>query len=159
METPFKAVEFAKHETITRHLMDTMQGNAQWLKDNTPRGRNIHDNGSISDSLTVIVSGRVYIARNKKYAYANIPVRFPTAFDPRCRPQVTTGIVSESARQIFCVVNGSDGGLMPKSTGFDIFVTADDASAGTSTNRWAINKGFYVNWQAMGYRLDDMYDF
>lgn len=155
METPFKAVEFKKHDTVTRDLVDAMQTNTQWLKDNTPRGRNIYDNGSIVDSLAVMICGRVSIPRNKKYAYAVKSVKFGTAFDSRCRPNVTTGIVSESARQIFCVVNGPDGTLLPTSSGFDIFVTADDAAAGTRTNRWAINKGFFVYWQAMGYRADD----
>lgn len=161
MVTPFKAIEFAKHDTITRRMLDTVQSNNQWLKDNTPRGRLIAENGAVQDKLTVLVSGRVFIARNKKYNYATRTVRFPAAFDSNCRPNVTTGIMSEGAKEIFVVVNGPSGALLPNSTGFDIQISADDAgnNASKPKNRWRIAKGFYVTWQAMGYRRNDMIDF
>lgn len=164
METPFKAVEFNKHDTVTRDLLDTVQGNNQWLRDNTPRGQFYNEHGPVTDTLTTLVGGRVHIPRSKKSPSVVKKVRLGRAFAPRCHPNVTTGIVSEHAKQIFCVVNGPDGRLLPNSTGFEIKIHAEDAEGmvrqeNKKRKKWQISKGFFVYWQAMGYRTDDMNEF
>lgn len=159
METTFKAVDFAKHDVITRDLLDIIQANNQWLSENTPRTRQIGDDGSVVDDLGIIVSGRVRIPRSKKNANSVQTVSFGKAFHPTCYPAVTTGVVSENQRQIFCVVNGPEGRTLPNASGFDIRINVDeDAWVGTGKKRWKIAKEFFVYWQAAGYRPVGVHD-
>jgi hypothetical protein len=153
METPYKAVEFTKHEVVTRQTLDQMQSNLQWIKDNTPRSRVYAPNGVPTDVLTVIVSGKALIKKNKKSDTGHANVKFRgNIFDPRCRPHVTRGINAGFQRNIFCTLHGPGKTNYPDSTGFAITVNI----AADKDKQDAIKKNFYVHWQAHGYRKDNM---
>ena len=156
MTTPFKAMAFVKNDVITKDSMDAVQANLQWLQTNTPRGRMNREGNKPTDLNTVIISGRVHIARSKKSASAVRPVRLGRAFAPHCNPNVSTGIISDSTPQVFCVVNGPGRRLIPDNTGFEIRVTLAESN---NKAKWKIAKPIFVCWQAFGYRLDDMNDF
>jgi hypothetical protein len=150
INTPYKALEFAKNDVITKDDVDQMQTNLQYIKDNTPRGRFIGPR-KIHNSLNVLIAGRTPIRKNTKSRSAYVKVEFPArAFDPGCRPAITTGIVSDQTSKIFCVVNGPGGTDYPTATGFDISVVVSKDSAQNS-----IIRDFWVDWHAYGYRTDN----
>ena len=153
--TPFKAMEFKKNDVVTLDAMDQMQANYQWIVDNTPRGQFVRLNGDRLSTRNVLVGGRVRIKRNKKEDTASARVRLGRSFSPECRPHVTTGVVSDFQRRIFCVVNGPQGINYPTSAGFDVRVNV----ASAKKKRDKIQKSFWVHWHAYGYRTDDMNEF
>lgn len=164
METPYRAVHFSKHDIIERHDMDQLQANYQWIYDNTPRGRFYKPDTTKQDTLVAVVSGRHLIRRDRKKDHAKVAVNLHKAFDPACRPAVTTGIVCDWRTKIFCVVNGPKGVNYPNASGFEIAVDMAQAhkkQAGKNHKnvRGSIRKNFWVHWQAAGYRTDDMHDF
>ena len=154
METPFRALSFVNHEVITRDKMDQLQADYQWINDNTPRGR-LYRDGGVLDYQLMLVAGKSLIRRNRKRDDQKVGVRFAKAFHPNCRPNVTTGVVADFQRQIFCTVHGPKGVNYPNYTGFEISVNI----AADNKKQDVIKKNFYVHWSAMGYRKADMNDF
>jgi len=154
--TPFRAFRFKTGEVITKDDMDQAQANLQWLQDNTPRGRFYGAAGKVMDVKTVVICGRVGIGKSTKDTTARRTVNFGKAFHPSCNPNVTTGVVSDGTKEIFCTVNGPGGRLLPDASGFDVVVNVPGA---TKKDKWKIKKPFYVYWQAYGFRADDMNDF
>lgn len=153
--TPFKAMSFVKDDVVTKDSLDQMQANYQWINDNTPRGRFYRGNGEPLDVRTLVVSGRARIRKNKKDDTGKARVRFRKAFAPNCHPHVTTGIVSDFQRRIFCVVNGPGGVNYPNANGFEIKVNI----AAEKKKNDKIQKEFWIHWHAFGYRTDDMNEF
>lgn len=154
METPYKAISFVKHEILSRDRLDQLQANYQWINDNTPRGRLFMPNRPAKNKLLVIIGGKRQINRDRKNARAKASVKFGRAFAPNCNPNVTTGIVADFQRHIFCVVNGPKGKALPDSTGFEIAVAVQDDPTTKKTE--VIKKDFFIHWSAFGYRTDDM---
>ncbi len=154
METPFRSVKLASGDVITISDMRQHEDNLQWLKDNTPRGMYLGAAGTDRKSNLLLVSGRVYIPRSKKESTVSRKVRFGDRFAPGCNPNVTTGVISDGTTSIYVVVNGRDNKALPDSSGFDLVASVADTGGA-----WKINKGFYINWQATGYRSDDLNDF
>lgn len=158
METPFRAVNFAQHDIISRDKMDQIQADLYWVYDNTPRGRLFRPNGDIlRDDLIVAIAGKKQINRNRKKSTAKASVKFGKAFAANCVPSVTTGVVADFQRNIFCVINGPKGKNLPDSTGFDISVAVQDDP--TTKKEDVIKKDFWVHWSAFGFRMDDMNEF
>lgn len=155
METPYKAVSFAKHDIITRDTLDTLQQNYQWINENTPRGRFYRGGGVPTALNVVVVAGKKEIPQNKKRDWAVVPVRLGKSFAPSCSPSVTTGVVADFQRQIFCVVHGPQGVNYPTSEGFQISVNI----ASDKPKEDVIKKNFFVHWHALGFRTDDMNEF
>lgn len=153
--TPFKAMEFKKNDVVTLDAMDQMQANYQWIMDNTPRGRFVRLSGEPQNERTVLLAGRARIKRDKKADTAVSRVRFGKAFAPSCRPHVTTGVVSDFQKRIFCVVNGPQGKNYPNANGFEVKVKIH----AVKDKRDRIEKMFWVHWHAFGYRTDDMNEF
>lgn len=160
METPYREVSFKQHDIMTRDLIDQVEQNLQWIKDNTPRGRLFRKTASgivLKDTLLIVVAGKTKINRNRKHPYASATVKFGLAFDPACSPNITTAICADHQRNLFCVINGPKGKKLPDSTGFDIHVAVQDDPKTKKVD--SIKKDFWVHWIAMGYRTDDMNEF
>lgn len=155
METPYRAVSFAKHQIIDESTMDQLQSNNQWIHDNTPRGRYYRYGSTPKDTQTVLICGRALIRRNRKSDSARVGVRFGRAFHPTCRPSVTTGVVADFQRKIFCTVHGPEGINLPTSSGFEISINI----AADRATQDSIRKSFWVHWAAFGFRRDDMNEF
>lgn len=155
MTSPFVSQSFVTNDVITKDSLDQMQSNLQWLKDNIPRGRYNYNTG-YTDENAVILCGQVKIGKSKKESVVRKRIRFGKAFAPNCTPNVTFGICSDSTREIFCVINGINGAGFPDGTGFDLVVAVPDDDR---KKAWQIKKPFYIQWQAFGYRAEDMNDF
>lgn len=160
METPYRAVGFKNHDTMTRDLMDQVQQNLQYVKDNTPRGRlfiKTKNGVTLKDDYMVIICGRVKIPRNRKKSNSRATVKFGAAFAANCTPVVTTAICADHQRNLFIVINGPNGTNQPTSSGFEVYAAVQD---NPKTKREdAIKKDFYVHWIAMGFRTDDLNEF
>lgn len=161
METPFKAISFKEHDVVTKSVLDTMHTNTQWIKENTPRARWNFPNETTRDIYGVIVSGRERIPPKKNYDTVTKSVNLRKAFAPTCKPQVVTGVVSDVGMEIFCIVNGPNGKLLPTYSGFDIKVHVDNMRAvpAGKKNPWKIPKEFFVTWHAIGWRQADINEF
>lgn len=163
METPYKAVSFSKHDTITKQDMDQLQNNYQWIKDNTPRGQFYRAEKNIEQTLLVLVAGKRLIRRHPKTDSAKVAVKFGKVFAPDCRPAVTTGVVADFQKKIHCVVNGPGKTNYPNATGFEINVNIagpkDKKGTPVRRRKDVIKKPFWVHWQAMGYRTDNLREF
>lgn len=160
METPYRTVNFKQHDVMTRDLMDQVEQNLQWIKDNSPRGRFFKKttNGIIlQEDLLVIMAGKTKISRNRKKGEARATVKFAAGFDPNCHPNVVTGICADHQRTLFLVVNGPKGKNLPDSTGFEISVAVQDDPKTKKSE--VIKKDFWVHWIAMGFRTDDLNEF
>lgn len=160
METAYRSVSFKQHDIMTRDLMDQIQQNLQYIKDNTPRGRlykNTSKGISLQDSLLVVIGGKTRIPRNRKSSTARATVKFGAAFASGSRPNVTTAVCADAQRTIFCVVNGPGGQAYPDHTGFEISCAVQDDP--TTKKPDVFKKDFYVHWIAMGFRTDDLNEF
>lgn len=160
METAYRAVSFKQHDTLTRDLMDQVQQDLQYINDNTPRGRLYRGAGSgltTTDTLLVVIAGRVKISRNRKRSDAQATVKFGAAFDPKCTPNVTTATCADHQRNFFTAVRGPNGQNFPDATGFEVYAAIQDDPTTKKTE--VIKKDFYVHWIAMGFRTDDMNEF
>jgi len=145
---------------MTRDLMDQIQQNLQFIKDNTPRGRLFRRTSSgivLKDNLLVVIAGKTKISRNRKSSTARATVKFGAAFDPVCSPNVTTAICADHQRTLFCQVNGPGGKNLPDHTGFEIYCSVQDDPTTKKTD--VIKKDFFVHWIAMGFRTDDLNEF
>lgn len=142
----FKAVNWTPNELLAEAKTDQMSDNADYLFANTPRAVYTLPGGLRRAQGIKIASGRVLIAKTLKSDSASATVRFGNFFTANCDPIVTTGIVSEGQRKIFCVINGI-GQLQPDNTGFQVGVNI--AAESKKTDKIATS--FYVAWQAMGY--------
>jgi len=169
--TPFKAMQYTRDDPITKDSLDTLQSNYQWLYENSPRGRYYEASGLPLDEKTIILAGKARIRKNRKSATERTSVRFGRTFDPRCQPHITTGIISDFQRRIYCVVNGPVGIDYPNANGFDIKATVHfdeeeikKQNKGKGKNKKKkvkpkIEREFFVAWHAFGFRADDMNDF
>lgn len=153
METPYRAVSFSKHDIITRQDMDQLEFNYRYVNDNTPRGLFHKAETKKIETYLIVVSGRATIKKKPKVDTSTVKVKFGKAFHPNCHPSITTGIVSRQTK-VFCVVHGPKKIDYPNATGFEMTVNIAD-----SGKKDKIKNNFFVNWQAMGYRTEDMYDF
>lgn len=158
--TPFKAISFVKDETITKNTMDQLQSNFQWIYDNTPRGGYFRTNGNSRDERTVLMAGRHKVMRDPKTNAGTASVSFGRGFHPDCKPHVTTGIITDKERRVWCVVNGPGGTGLPNSSGFEIKIRVmeppvkkqAEADKTKKDERVQIEKEFWVAWHAFGYR-------
>lgn len=155
METPYRAVNFSKHDPITRPDLNQVVANYQWINENTPTGRFRKPNDKLVDSYTLIIAGKARIGKKPKHDSARVRVKFGTGFDPSCHPAITTGVVCQEQRAVHCVVNGIKGTLYPNATGFEINVVIDNPNP----KKDKIKRDFFVHWSAMGYRAEDMREF
>lgn len=158
METPYRAIKFDQYDTITRDDVNQLGANLQWIHDNTPRGRmyrTVDDAPYAQEIRTVLLCGSVWVGKSKKEATVKRTVSFGKAFDPQCHPNVTTGIVSQGAGNVFCVVSGPNKKPLPDSTGCEIKVTAPDADGKIKKKNWEIAKPILIHWQAFGYRAEN----
>jgi hypothetical protein len=154
VETPYRAVNFVKHDIITKDEMDQLQTNYQWINDNTPRSR-LYFTTSSQPDMMVIIAGKKEIKANKKTDNALVKVGFGKAFAPTCRPNVTTAVNADFQTNIFCVVHGPKGINLPNSTGFEISISI----AADKKKNDVIKKPFFVHWSAIGFRENDMNEF
>jgi hypothetical protein len=148
LETPYKAVTFAKHDIVTREVMDQLETNARWIVENTPRGRFYRGSGEPRPENLVLVAGKVIIPANKNSDSATVKVSFPRAFANNCHPAVTTAVNADFQRRIHCVVTGPNNSSYPNSHGFDVKV---NVAAEDEDNDY-IKAHFWVNWIAVGFR-------
>lgn len=142
----FKAVNWTPNELLAEAKTDQLGDNGEWLYVNTPRAIYTLPGGLRRVDGVRIASGRVFIAKKDKSDSDTATVRFGNFFTARCDPIITTGIVSEHQRKIFCVVSGI-GQLQPDNRGFQVGVNI----AAESKKKDVIAHSFYVSWQAMGY--------
>lgn len=147
--TPFKAISFKKDDVVTVDQLDQLENNYQWVHDNTPRGRYHRPvDGTPLDVNTVLLGGRVQIKKNMKDDTGTASVSFGSRhFHPSCKPHVTTAVVSDFQRRIFCVVNGPGGINYPNSYGFEVKINV----AAEQDKNDKIEKAFFVSWHAFGY--------
>lgn len=155
METAYKAVTFVKHDIITRPDLDQLNSNLRWIQENTPRGRHYRDEGESRPVNIMMIAGKVHIRQNRKSDSATVGVKFERSFAPNCNPSVTTGVVADFQRKIFCVVHGPGGTNYPTNHGFQISVNI----ASENEKDDVIKKDFWVHWSALGFRKDDMNEF
>ena len=141
--TTFKVINWSPNEVISKDKMDSINQNTVWLRDNSPRAYYSTPDVSREQGLR-IASGRKPIPAGKNDS-DTVTVHFKNLFASKCQPIITTGIVSNNQRKIFCVISGL-GQLHPDNRGFDIHV---NVSAGKEKNDKI--KGFHVTWQALGY--------
>lgn len=143
--TPFKIIQWSPSEIISDDRMDNINSNLTWLHDNTPRGLYTLPGGARKSTNIKISGGRVVIPASKSDS-ASASVRFGNFFSAGCQPIITTGIVADFNRRIFCAINGF-GELQPDHTGFQVFV---NVAAEVNKND-KIASRFFVTWQALGY--------
>lgn len=143
--TPFKIIQWSPSEIISDSRMDNINSNLSWLYDNTPRGLYTLPGGARKTTNIKIAAGRVAIPPTKS-DNASASVRFGNFFSSGSQPIITTGIVSDFQRKIFCAINGF-GELQPDHTGFQVFV---NVAASKESNDY-ISSRFYITWQALGY--------
>lgn len=152
--TQFKALDFQPNEVITRDKLDQMQDNLQWINDNTPRGRLFHGNARYESDL-VIVSGRTLISR-AKYKYVGAKSQyFGPWFEPGTAVNISTGVISDQKKQVFCVVNGLGNSPHPDYRGFAIYISITTLSARPKLvkgkrQRDKPDRPIYVSWMATG---------
>ena len=152
---PYRAVEFAQDQTITKSDMDQLQANYTYLWENTPRGSFMRASGDLLEVRTVVVCGRSFIKKSNKQDTAGAVVRFGKTFAPKCHPHVTTGVVADKEKRIFCTITGPGGKATPDASGFEIKVNV----AADKKKDDHIKKGFWIHWSALGYRQDDINEF
>ena len=143
--TPFKIIQWSPSDIITDDRLHNINSNLTWLHDKTPRGMYTLPGGARKDTNIKIAAGRVAIPATKSQN-ASASVRFGNFFSTGCQPIVTTGIVSDFQRKLFCAINGF-GQLQPDHTGFQVFVNV----AATLDKNDYIASTFYITWQALGY--------
>lgn len=156
METPFRSVDVATYEPISRRLLDADQANLQWLYENTPRERFYAEDGTYYYNPSVIVCGRVDFSKSKKESKVTKRVNLGKAFHSSCQPDITLSLASPGAQDIFLVLNGPNNQPYPNHTGFDIVATVMDDNP---KDKWKISKPFSVYWQARGYRPEETHEF
>ena len=143
--TPYRAINWTPNELVAEDKMDQLANNVQWLHDNTPRALYTLPSGLRRVEGVRIAGGRVMIHKRKSDT-ASVAVRFGNFFSNNCEPIITTGIVTQGQRKIFCVINGI-GQLQPDHRGFEAHVEiAADAKKNDK-----IARSFFVTWQALGY--------
>jgi hypothetical protein len=155
LETPYKAVSFVKHDTITRDVLDQLNFNYRWIQENTPRSRFYRDQGEPRPENGVLLAGKTKILENKQNDTARVNVSFSRAFAPTCRPAITTGVCADFQKKIFCVVSGPGGSNYPTASGFRVVVNV----AADHADQDHIKKTFWVHWSAFGYREETVNEF
>jgi len=161
METPYRAVDFAEHEVITLETMNQISNNLQWIHDNTPRSRfftEVDEVVTTTDERMVILFGRINVGQSRKNSTVKKKVSFAKSFAPDCLPNVTTGVIARGAGNVFCVVNGPKGSVLPTARGCEIVVTAPHADDTIKKRKWQIAKPIVINWQAYGIRSGELSD-
>lgn len=149
METPFKYQNFVTDAPLTTDDLDQVQTNLQYLFDNTPRGRLYKEGSGKSESeFLMVVCGREWIEKSKTEDTVVRKIKIGGGFSSKCRPNITTGVGSGGKYQVFCQVNGPGGTLLPDSNSFEIKVYVRPVK----NEEWKIPKGFWVTWQAWGWR-------
>lgn len=154
METTYKALQFSKHDTVTRQDLNQLVANYRWINDNTPTGR-LFRGTNLIDANTIMIAGKVKVNSTKHKDTTKVNVKFGSGFDPTCRPMVTTGIVVAAQKRIFCNVQGPKGTGFPDHTGFQVRVLVDEKKRKNDK----IQKDFYVHWSAFGFRPEDIVGF
>lgn len=155
-QTPFKAITWTTGDPITKDKMDAMANNDIWLKENSPRAHYSKVPGDEEyESGLVLVSGRAYVPRRMYDAIGRANVYFGSAFLPTTRPQVTTGIVSDTTPNFWVILNGLPGVFLPDYRGFQLALEIETPATRprkvrgrTQTNPLA--RSTYVCWQALG---------
>lgn len=143
--TPFRAVSWAPSELIGEDKMDQLAYNVNYLRDHKVGGLYTLPGGARREEGVRIAAGRVRIGRSKDDS-SSAGVRFGRFFSTGCEPIITTGIVAEGQRKIFCILNGY-GRLQPDHRGFQVHV---NVMADAKRND-KIASAFYISWQALGY--------
>lgn len=140
--TPFRHLDFADHEPVTKEKLDQFQSNIQWLVENSPTTLYINNSGVAAVDSLIIVAGRVKLQTS--YGTASTSVYFNGAFDSTTNPVVTTGVGSEGYKHVWVIVNGIGTSVLPDARGFDATVK--------TTEPLNANPVVYLNWIAIGKR-------
>jgi len=141
--TPFRHIDLANHEPVTKEKLDQFQSNIQWVIDHTPVTLHVNDARQASISNLIIVGGRIKLPF--KGGSTAAAVWFNGAFDSTTLPIVTTGINSEGYKQLWTTMSGIGTTALPDSRGFELAIRSMDA---ITTNYPYI----YINWMAIGKR-------
>jgi hypothetical protein len=140
--TPFRHIDIANHEPITKEKLDQYQSNIQWVIDHTPVTLHVNDARQSSISNLIIVGGRIKVPFK---GGAAATVWFNGAFDSSTLPIVTTGINSEVYKQLWCTMSGVGTTTFPDARGFELSIRS--MTTLTTTNPY-----IWVNWMAVGKR-------
>lgn len=140
----FNVVSWSPSDSLSPDKLQTMSDNDVYLLNNMARAQ-YNGSGIKKDTGIKIASGLALITA-RKARYATVPVSFNSYFSQSCKPQVTTGVVANSQRQIWVTVQGTGANLLPTTDGFQITAYVD-----TLTKIKKITRNFYVAWHALGY--------
>lgn len=146
--TPFRTVPWAANSVVTEDKLDQLQDNNQWLLENTPRGRYFRVDGGRKNIDIILVAGKTKVIKDPKSYMGRSTVKFGKAFHPDCHPNVTTGIISDTKRKIFCIVQGLGTDLLPNATGFEIVIDTSN-----TLDDFNVARTFFVSWHAFGYKV------
>jgi hypothetical protein len=140
----FNVISWNPNDALSPDKLQTMSDNDVYLLNNMARAQ-YNGSGIKKDTGIRIASGLALITARKS-RYATVAVNFNSYFSQSCKPQVTTGIVADSQRQIWATLQGPGANLLPTSDGFQITAYVD-----TLTKIKKITRNFYVSWHALGY--------
>jgi hypothetical protein len=143
--TPFKVVSWSPNDVITDEKLGNMVFNDDWLKDNRMAGKYKGNSVSIDTGIKLLVG--IATIGSSKSANASKAVDFENHFTEGCKPNVTTGIISSTQRQIFVTVDGPGNKAQPTRDGMQIHVHVESSNK----KKKKITDMFYVHWQAVGY--------
>ena len=140
----FKVISWSPLDPITDEKLDAMVSNDNYLRDNMMTGQYSGHGVSRTSGLR-IATGLVAITASKSNQQTR-NVGFGNFFSQSCRPIVTTGVMSNSHRQVYATYDGPGGAIAPTRDGFRVTVYVD----ATGKNK-KIKRNFYVSWHAIGF--------
>lgn len=129
---------------MTETKMDQIGSNLQWLYDNMPRAN--YNAFNVNQRTGVKILAGLAVMPPDRDGATGKTVYFGDVFSVGCRPVVTTGLVTDSARRIHVTLDGI-GTVYPDHRGFQVHAYADAYS--TKNNKFT--KTWYVAWHAIGY--------
>lgn len=140
----FKVISWSPLDPITDEKLDAMVSNDNYLRENMVTG--LYSGNGVSRATGVrIASGLVQITASKSNQQTR-SVSFGNFFSQACKPIVTTGVMSNSHRQVYATFDGPGGAISPTRDGFRVTVNVDAASKNKK-----IKRNFYVSWHAIGF--------
>lgn len=143
--TPFKVVSWAPFDPVDIDKLNAMVSNDNYLKDNMVKGHYGLPNVSRDQGVRIMSGVALIPVANQANWYRN--VSFGGFFSDGCTPILTTGIYSNSQRQIFVTVQGPGGSFWPTRDGCQLWANVWSATA--SGRR--ITKNFYITFIAIGF--------
>lgn len=141
----FVAVNFTPGQLLDEDVMDQLNNNMVYLRDQSVDGLYQHRLGGVTDVGLKILSGTATVPARKAQG-ANATISFAKLFAPNSRPNVVATVVSYKIRQVNITIQGITGAL-PDNRGFIAKVTVP----GVGTKPGVLNNPVYVSWAAIGY--------